>query len=165
MASFPLKFFRSLWYIQPKCNARTFSSTRNTPIHNEKKKTSISPRPESWCQYYDRLRKLHVNYLCRPSQEPIESTSIILFPGQGSQFVGMAKKMLGVPGVKDMFESASSILRTNILKTCLEGPPDKLKLNVHCQPAVYVTSLAAVKKLQLESPKVSIFGVSNASYS
>ncbi|VDM35786.1 unnamed protein product [Hydatigera taeniaeformis] len=111
-------------------------------------------RPDVWCQYYD-----------RPSQEPIESTSVLLFPGQGSQFVGMAKNLLGVKGVKEMFETASSILRTNLLKTCLEGPAEKLKQNIHCQPAVYVTSLAAAKKLAIDSPELVEKCVAAAGYS
>lgn len=101
---------------------------------------------DGFCQFID-----------RPSQLPIEATAIFLFPGQGAQFVGMGKNLLKYPGVKEMYETASSILRTDLLKTCLEGPADKLRNNIHCQPAIYVTSLAAVKKLQHESPKVSNF--------
>ncbi|KAH9286268.1 putative malonyl-CoA-acyl carrier protein transacylase, mitochondrial [Echinococcus granulosus] len=111
-------------------------------------------RPDAWCQYHD-----------RPSQEPIESTSVLLFPGQSSQFVGMAKNLIGVKGVKEMFETASSILRTNLLRTCLEGPAEKLKQNIHCQPAIYVTSLAAAKKLQVDSPELVEKCVAAAGYS
>ncbi|VDD76390.1 unnamed protein product [Mesocestoides corti] len=89
----------------------------------------------------------------------------MLFPGQGAQFIGMAKNLLGVTGVKDMFNLASSILRTNLLKTCLEGPAEKLKQTIHCQPAVYVTALAAVKKLQMDSPECIEKCVATAGYS
>ena len=45
----------------------------------------------------------------KPKVDP-EKTNIILFPGQGSQFVGMGKKLLPLPGVKDLYEEASSLL-------------------------------------------------------
>ncbi|VDL58784.1 unnamed protein product [Hymenolepis diminuta] len=109
---------------------------------------------DGFCQFID-----------RPSQLPIEATAIFLFPGQGAQFVGMGKNLLKYPGVKEMYETASSILRTDLLKTCLEGPADKLRNNIHCQPAIYVTSLAAVKKIQHESPKMIENCVAAAGYS
>ncbi|VEL21641.1 unnamed protein product [Protopolystoma xenopodis] len=84
----------------------------------------------------------------------IPSTSILLFPGQGSQFVGMAKKLLYLPKVKEMFEYAGSILRTNLMKKCTEGPLEELTKTVHCQPAIYITSLAAAFKLRTEDPKL-----------
>ncbi|VDN99906.1 unnamed protein product [Rodentolepis nana] len=109
---------------------------------------------DGFCQFVD-----------RPSQFPIEATSIFLFPGQGAQFVGMGRNLLKYPGVKEMYETASSMLRTDLLKTCLEGPSDKLRNNIHCQPAIYVTSLAAVKKLQHECPKMIENCVAAAGYS
>lgn len=45
----------------------------------------------------------------RPKQDPRE-TSIMLFPGQGSQYVGMAKGLVNIPQVKDMFEIAKEVL-------------------------------------------------------
>ena len=122
---------------------RRFSTLPQSSHDSPKQSSKNGQRPDSWCQFYD-----------RPAQEPVESTSVLLFPGQGSQFVGMGRNLLGVKGVKELFETASSILRTDLLKTCLEGPADKLSKNIHCQPAVYVTSLAAVKKLQMDSPEV-----------
>ncbi|XP_042913651.2 probable malonyl-CoA-acyl carrier protein transacylase, mitochondrial [Parasteatoda tepidariorum] len=80
-------------------------------------------------------------------------TSVLLFPGQGSQFVGMGKSLLSYPNVKDMFECASEILRYNLLDLCINGPQDMLNMTVHSQVAVVVTSLAAVEKLRAESPK------------
>ena len=122
---------------------RNLSSLPQSSPGLSKQQSKNGQRPDTWCQYYD-----------RPTREPIESTSVLLFPGQGSQFVGMGKNLLSVKGVKDMFDTASSILRTDLLKTCLEGPVAKLNMNIHCQPALYVTSLAAVKKLENDSPEV-----------
>lgn len=45
----------------------------------------------------------------RPKQDPRE-TSIMLFPGQGSQYVGMAKGLVSIPEVKDMFQIAKEVL-------------------------------------------------------
>ncbi|CAG5124881.1 unnamed protein product [Candidula unifasciata] len=80
------------------------------------------------------------------------TTSVILFPGQGSQFVGMGKKLLDYPGVRDMYEEASSILGYNLLNLCLRGPKSELDKTVHCQPAVVITSLAAIEKCREEHP-------------
>ncbi|XP_013418436.1 malonyl-CoA-acyl carrier protein transacylase, mitochondrial [Lingula anatina] len=89
----------------------------------------------------------------RPNIDPRE-TSIILFPGQGSQFVGMGKKLLGYSNVKDMFEMANEILGYDLLELCLHGPISELNKTVHCQPAVFVTSLAAVEMMKDSNPKV-----------
>ena len=50
------------------------------------------------------------------------------------------------PGVEEMYEAASTILGYDLLKMCVEGPLNTLTKTVHQQPAVFVTSLAAVEK-------------------
>lgn len=92
-------------------------------------------------------------------------TSVILFPGQGSQFVGMGKKLLHLPGVKDLYEEASSLLGYNLLDICLNGPRQKLSKTVHCQPAVMITSLAAVERLREEHPQAIENCVATAGFS
>ena len=89
----------------------------------------------------------------RPKVDPRE-TSILLFPGQGSQFVGMGKKVLPYPGVTELYEKASAILGYDLLNICLNGPEKELNKTVHCQPAVFVTSLAAVERLKEDVPEV-----------
>lgn len=89
----------------------------------------------------------------RPSINPMD-TSIVLFPGQSSQFVGMGSKLLAYPAVEKMYKTASNILGYNLLDMCLYGPKDVLSKTVHSQPAVLVTSLAAVEKLKEVCPKV-----------
>ena len=84
-----------------------------------------------------------------------EKTSVLLFPGQGSQFLGMGKQLLRYPGVEDIYAEASEVLRYNILDVCLNGPQEKLHRTLFCQPAVFVTSLAATKKLVADYPEVS----------
>lgn len=90
----------------------------------------------------------------RPRKDP-RGHSVLLFPGQGSQFVGMGKGLMKYPNVKEMFSAAQKILGYDLLTLCLEGPEKDLLKTVHCQPAVFVTSLAAVEKLHHENPKVT----------
>jgi len=89
----------------------------------------------------------------RPSIHPMD-TSIVLFPGQNSHFVGMGAKLLAYPAVEKMYKAASNILGYNLLDLCLYGPKDVLSKTVHSQPAVLVTCLAAVEKLKEVCPKV-----------
>lgn len=87
----------------------------------------------------------------RPRIDPRE-TSIILFPGQGAQYVGMAKRLLKYPGARDIFGLANEVLGYDLLKICLEGPKEKLDATRYCQPAVMVSSLAALEQLKEERP-------------
>ncbi|AWO98144.1 putative malonyl-CoA-acyl carrier protein transacylase mitochondrial [Scophthalmus maximus] len=91
--------------------------------------------------------------------------SVFLFPGQGSQFVGMGRGLLKYPNVKDMFAAAQGILGYDLLSLCLEGPEEELAKTVHCQPAVFVTSLAAVERLNIENPKAIETCVAAAGFS
>lgn len=79
--------------------------------------------------------------------------SIIIFPGQGSQFVGMGKKLLEVPKVSRMFEIASNVFKFDLLSMCLNGPKTELDKTINCQAAVFVTSLAAVEYLKQTNPE------------
>ncbi|KAL7732038.1 hypothetical protein ACLKA6_015801 [Drosophila palustris] len=88
----------------------------------------------------------------RPTIDPKE-TSIVLFPGQGTQYVGMAKDLLRFPGARRIFELANEVLKYDLLKVCLEGPRDKLNRTEYAQLAVMVSSLAALEQLREERPK------------
>ncbi|KAG7497486.1 malonyl-CoA-acyl carrier protein transacylase, mitochondrial [Solea senegalensis] len=79
--------------------------------------------------------------------------SVFLFPGQGSQFVGMGRGLFKYPNVKEMFAVAQKILGYDLRTLCLQGPEEELARTVHCQPAVFVTSLAAVERLSCENPQ------------
>jgi len=83
----------------------------------------------------------------------LSKESVILFPGQGMQFVGMGAKLLEVPAVKQLYNDASQILNYDLLKLCLEGPKSTLDQTEYCQAATVVTSLAAVELLYNENPK------------
>lgn len=56
------------------------------------------------------LRQSQGLHAFRP-EENINDPTIVLFPGQGSQFVGMAKSLADIPEARDMFEIASDMLR------------------------------------------------------
>lgn len=71
-----------------------------------------------------------------------------LFPGQGAQTVGMGREAHVVPAAAELFEKANNILGFSLLDVCLNGPKEKLDSTVISQPAIYVTSLAAVEVLR-----------------
>ncbi|OWF36248.1 malonyl-CoA-acyl carrier protein transacylase, mitochondrial-like [Mizuhopecten yessoensis] len=80
-------------------------------------------------------------------------TSVLMFPGQGSHFVGMGKKLQHIPSARDVYDRASGILGYDLLELCLKGPHSKLSKTEFSQPAIVVTSLAAVEKLREEKPE------------
>ncbi|KAG2394954.1 uncharacterized protein HKW66_Vig0076710 [Vigna angularis] len=75
------------------------------------------------------------------------STSF-LFPGQGAQALGMGKEAQNVPAAALLFSKANDILGFDLLDICINGPKEKLDSTVISQPAIYVTSLAAVELLR-----------------
>ena len=76
-----------------------------------------------------------------------------MFPGQGAQTVGMAGALCAeLPEAKVLFEKASSILGYDLLKTCVEGPKEKLDSTVIAQTAIFVSSMAALEKLKKDDP-------------
>ncbi|XP_067651469.1 probable malonyl-CoA-acyl carrier protein transacylase, mitochondrial [Haliotis asinina] len=113
---------------------------------------------------YHYKKRLQSNKAYRPATDP-SLTSIVLFQGQGSQFVGMGKDLLPYPGVKELFDKASTILGYDLLKICLKGPFEELRKTVYCQPAILVTSLAALIKLRELHPEVDDKCVGTAGFS
>ena len=92
----------------------------------------------------------------RDSHEPrvdLSDKSVLLFPGQGAQFVGMGKRLLETPSVKELFDEASQVLNYNLLDMCLQGPRSVLDQTQYCQAATVVTSLAAVEVLYRRNPE------------
>ncbi|KAG9508476.1 putative malonyl-CoA-acyl carrier protein transacylase, mitochondrial, partial [Fragariocoptes setiger] len=83
------------------------------------------------------------------SQTKGGKATVILFPGQGSQYVGMVSKKAvdSCRNARALFEQANQILGYDLLKMCSDGPEYELNKTLHCQPAVLVTSLASVERL------------------
>ena len=60
----------------------------------------------------------------------------LVFPGQGSQSVGMGKALAeAYPDIRDLYDEASSVLGYDIAALCFEGPPERLNLTEYTQPA------------------------------
>ena len=71
-----------------------------------------------------------------------------VFPGQGSQAVGMGKDIYdNIPEAKAMFEQANEILGFRITDIMFEGTPEELKQTKVTQPAVFLHSVILAKKL------------------
>jgi [acyl-carrier-protein] S-malonyltransferase len=124
------------------------SSLCNDPLPtNPEYIWSTSPYPEGVLLKRDQSRHFR-----KPNKDPRE-TSLILFPGQGTQFVGMGKDLMKYPIVRDLFDAANDLLGYNLRDICFKGPKEELDKTVHCQPAVMVCSLAAVERLREERPR------------
>ena len=72
-----------------------------------------------------------------------------LFPGQGSQAVGMGKELAEkYPVARETFDEADEALRYKLSQLCFEGPEEKLRLTEITQPAILTTSIAALRVLR-----------------
>lgn len=74
---------------------------------------------------------------------------VLLFPGQGSQFVGMGRDAFEASAAaRAVFESADDALGFSLSRLCFEGPEDTLKLTENQQPAILTTSMALLRALE-----------------
>jgi [acyl-carrier-protein] S-malonyltransferase len=77
-----------------------------------------------------------------------------VFPGQGSQFVGMGKELVQEFDIaKKIFEDADGTLNESLSSICFEGPEEKLKITYNTQPAILTTSIALYQVAKEELPK------------
>lgn len=76
-----------------------------------------------------------------------------VFPGQGSQAVGMSKDLVDAyPPARETFEQADEILGFKLSKLCFEGSEDELNDTINTQPALYAAGIATLRALQTELP-------------
>ncbi len=75
----------------------------------------------------------------------------VIFPGQGSQIVGMGKDFFEKYDlVKNLFKEADDVLDFSLSKVILEGPKDKLDLTVNTQPAIFLISYSIFQVVEKE---------------
>ena len=76
-----------------------------------------------------------------------------LFPGQGAQTVGMGRRLAeSLPAARQLYDRAEELLGYDLAKLCFEGPADVLDSTIYSQPALFVTSLAALESLRRSRP-------------
>ena len=79
-----------------------------------------------------------------------------LFPGQGSQSVGMGKDVLEASsGARAVFERVDAALAEKLSKLVLEGPEDQLTLTANAQPAIVATSCAVLAAIRERVPALT----------
>ena len=90
-----------------------------------------------------------------------------IFPGQGSQAVGMGKDLAEkYPVARQTFDEADEALGYKLSQVCFEGPEEKLRLTEVTQPAILTVSIAALRILETRMPKPSfVAGHSLGEYS
>jgi [acyl-carrier-protein] S-malonyltransferase len=75
----------------------------------------------------------------------------LVFPGQGSQYVGMGKDFFDrSPAAKDVFAEANEVLGYDLASLCFQGPEEDLKLTANTQPAILTVAVAALRVMQAE---------------
>jgi [acyl-carrier-protein] S-malonyltransferase len=79
-------------------------------------------------------------------------TTALVFPGQGSQSVGMGKALAeAFPAARDVFERVDSALSQKLSHLMFEGPESELTLTANAQPALMAVSMAALRALEAEA--------------
>ncbi|HLN93309.1 MAG TPA: ACP S-malonyltransferase [Thermoanaerobaculia bacterium] len=77
----------------------------------------------------------------------------LLFPGQGSQFVGMGRALVeSSPAARAVFDEADAALGFALSRLCFDGPEEGLKLTANTQPAILTHSVAALAELSASFP-------------
>lgn len=96
-----------------------------------------------------RRRDALVEETCRPMR-PIGSIAF-LFPGQGSQQVGMGRDLAdNFPAARQVFEEADRALGFSLSELCFNGPAEQLQLTENTQPAILTVSIAALRALEAQ---------------
>jgi [acyl-carrier-protein] S-malonyltransferase len=77
------------------------------------------------------------------------SAIALVFPGQGSQSVGMGRAFYdAIPEIRKVYDDAAAILGYDIAGLCFDGPADRLNLTEYTQPALLTVSIAALRAFE-----------------
>jgi [acyl-carrier-protein] S-malonyltransferase len=78
------------------------------------------------------------------------SMRALIFPGQGSQYVGMARDLYEKhPPARELMDQADALLGVPLTKICFEGPEEELRQTRNTQPAIFLHSIVAFRLLKV----------------
>jgi [acyl-carrier-protein] S-malonyltransferase len=81
------------------------------------------------------------------------SKAVFMFPGQGSQAVGMGKDLAeAIPAARAVYDEADALLGFKLSEMCFSGPEEELNQTINTQPAVFTTGIATLRALQTLLP-------------
>mmetsp|Transcript_40175 Transcript_40175/g.116161 ORF Transcript_40175/g.116161 Transcript_40175/m.116161 type:complete len:556 (+) Transcript_40175:82-1749(+) len=141
----------------------------NDPIVNERLDKDMSKLRKYWFNTGDyelpyppptpeelqrRPLDLPVSRVAPLEKRKVALPAALLFPGQGSQYVGMMKDVVDRPNVKVMFSRAAAILGWDPKEIALNGPEEKLSETRYCQPLMFMGGIAALDLLKEQKPEV-----------
>jgi [acyl-carrier-protein] S-malonyltransferase len=88
---------------------------------------------------------------------PASRSIAFVFPGQGSQYVGMSAELIArSPSAAEIFERADAALGMPLSRLILEGPADELDLTINAQPAILATSAAYLEAMRDEAREAGV---------
>jgi len=120
---------------------------------NLKSSTKLAPPPPSFVFQYAKTMQDIYDYYSGDTESSTPKIAF-LFPGQGSQVVGMVKEVISNPNARELFTIAKDVLGYDLLDLCLNGPQSKLDDTSVSQVAIFVSSLAALTALRDEQPEL-----------